>query len=104
MTNNIIAYVGGDHPKSPEDGQAHMAKYMEWIKNLGDAAVEPANPLPNSKIVSKSGVADADPVTSMSGYTIVNVADLDAALDIAKACPFLDIDGTLQVAEIKSMG
>jgi len=28
---------------------------------------------------------------------------MDAALDMAKVCPFLDIGGTLQVAEMKEM-
>ena len=39
----------------------------------------------------------------MSGYTIVKADSMDAALSIAKACPFLDIGGSLEVSELMEM-
>lgn len=39
----------------------------------------------------------------MSGYTIVEAESMDAALVMAKACPFLDIEGTLEVSELVQM-
>jgi len=39
----------------------------------------------------------------MSGYTIIKAASMDAALTIAKACLFLDIDGSLEVSELMRM-
>lgn len=41
--------------------------------------------------------------TSMSGYTIIDVDSMEAALEISKACPFLDIGGSLEVSELIQM-
>lgn len=102
MPNFYLAYHGGNPPATPEEGKAHMAKYMEWIAGLGQAAVEPANPLGNSKTVTAQGVTDGAP-HAMSGYTIVSADDIDAAIAIAQACPFLDTGGTMHVGQIMQM-
>ena len=39
----------------------------------------------------------------MSGYTIVEADSLDAALEMAKTCPFLAIGGSLEVSEMIRM-
>ena len=45
MAQYVIIYIGGEQPASPEEGQKHFTRYMEWLATLGDAAVSPANPL-----------------------------------------------------------
>lgn len=39
----------------------------------------------------------------MSGYTIVQAPDIEKALEMTKACPFLDVGGTLEVSELVEM-
>jgi hypothetical protein len=39
----------------------------------------------------------------MSGFTIVEVDSMEAALLIAKACPFLEVGGSLEVSELIQM-
>ena len=39
----------------------------------------------------------------MSGYTIIKAGSMEAVLSIAKACPFLDIGGSLEVSELVEM-
>ena len=39
----------------------------------------------------------------MSGYTIPEADSMEAALSIAKACPLLDIGGSLKVSESGKM-
>ena len=103
MPQYIIVYLGGDQPSSPEEGKQHLAKYREWLSSLGDSAVSPANPLKNTSTVNSDGTVTTGSTTSMSGYTIIEVDSMDAALSIAKACPFLDINGTLEVSELMQM-
>jgi len=103
MPNFYIAYHGGSKPATQEEGAAQMAKWGAWLKGLGDAAISPANPLNNSKTVSASGVTDGGAPNEMSGFTIVSADDMDGALEIAKACPFLETGGTLHVAQIMEM-
>ena len=103
MTQYIISYLGGDQPSSPEEGKQHFAKYKEWLSSLGDAAVSPANPFKTTSTVNPDGTVTTGSTTSMSGYTITEAASMEAALTIAKACPFLDIGGSLEVSELMQM-
>jgi hypothetical protein len=103
MPDFIIAYHGGNQPATPEEGAAHMAKWKAWLGGLGDAVVNPGTPLGKSQFVSASRVSDDGGAAPMSGFTVVKADSIDAALDMAKACPFLDTGGTLQVAEMKEM-
>ena len=103
MSDYIIAYHGGNKPESPEEGAKHKAKWQAWVDGLGDAAVNPGTPLGKSRIVSASGVSDDGGPNPMSGYSIVKADSMDAALEMAKACPFLETGGTLEVAEVMEM-
>jgi len=103
MAQYIITYLGGNQPSSPEEGKEHFAKYKEWLSSLGDSAVSPANPLKNTRTVNSDGTVTTGGTTSMSGYTIIEADSMEAALLIAKACPFLDIGGSLEVSELIQM-
>lgn len=103
MPQYIITYLGGNQPSSPEEGQQHFAKYMEWLSSLGDSAVSPANPLMNTSTVNADGTVTDGGTTTMSGYTLIEVDSMEAALSIAKTCPFLELGGSLEVSELAQM-
>ena len=103
MTKFIITYLGGDQPSSPEEGKQHFAKYKEWLSSLGDSAVSPANPFKDTNTVNSDGTVTTGSSTSMSGYTIIEADSMQKALEIAKACPFLEIGGSLEVSELMQM-
>lgn len=103
MTQYVIVYLGGDQPSSPEEGKQHIAKYRKWLSLLGDSVVSPANPFKNTSTVNSNGTVTDGSTTSMSGYTIIKADSMKAALSIAKACPFLDIGGSLEVSELMQM-
>ena len=103
MAQYIMTYLGGDQPSSPEEGRQHFAKYKEWLVSLGDSAVSPANPFKDTRTVNSDGTVSTGSTTSMSGYTVIEVDSMEAALEIAKACPFLDIGGSLEVSELMKM-
>ena len=103
MAQYIIVYLGGDQPSTPEEGRQHFAKYQEWLTSLGDSAVSPMNPLKDTSTVNPDGTMTDGSKTSMSGYTVIEAQSMDAALEAAKACPFLDINGTLEVSELIQM-
>jgi hypothetical protein len=103
MAQYIITYLGGDQPSSPEEGKQHFVKYKEWLSSLGDVAISPANPLKDTSTVNSDGTVTSGSTTTMSGYTIIEADSKDAALEIAKDCPFLDIGGSLEVSELIQM-
>ena len=103
MSQYIMTYLGGNRPATPEEGKQHFAKYQEWLTSLGDAAVSPANPFKNTSTVNPDGSVTSGSTTSMSGFTIIEAASMEAALSIAKNCPFLEIGGSLEVSELMQM-
>ena len=102
MSNYVFAYHGGKKPESPEEGAKHMAKWKAWVDGLGDAVVNPGTPLGMSKTVSSNGVSDDGGSNPLSGFSIVKADSMDAALEMAKGCPYLDM-GTIEVAEAMEM-
>ena len=103
MAQYVIVYLGGNHPSTPEEGQQHFTKYMEWLSSLGDAAVSPANPLGNTHTISPDGSVETGGQSAMSGYTIIEADSMDTALEMVKGCPFLEIGGSLEVSELMQM-
>ena len=79
-----------------------MAKWKAWIVGLGDAVVNPGTPLGKSRTVSSGGVSDDGGSNPLTGFSIVKAGSMDAALDMAKGCPFLEM-GTIEVAEVMQM-
>lgn len=102
MPNYVFAYHGGKKPETPEEGAKQMAKWKAWVAGLGDAVVNPGTPLGMSKTVSADGVSDGGGSNPLSGFTIVAADNMDAALEMAKACPFVEM-GTIEVAQVMEM-
>ena len=103
MSQFLIVYLGGDQPSSPEQGQKHFSKYMDWLSSLGDSVISPANPVKNTHTVSPDGSVNNRSNTTMSGYTIVSADSMESALDMARSCPFLEVNGSLEVSELIEM-
>ena len=79
-----------------------MAAWNAWFQTLGSAVVDGGAPVGASKTVSAGGVADVGGANPLSGYSIVNADNLDAAVEIVKGCPILEA-GTVEVAEAMGM-
>lgn len=103
MPRYLISYIGGNPPANPKEGEERMRAYMAWLDGLGEAAISPANPLHDVHTIKPDGTVENKSTTLMSGYTIIETESMAAALAVAKACPFLSIGGSLEVAEMVSM-
>ena len=104
MSQFMLTYVGSpNHPSTPEEGKKHMAKYKAWLADLGAAAISPMNPLKGTCLVHPDSTVTQGGITDMSGYTLIEAESLEAALEIAKVCPYLGIGGTLEVSEVIKM-
>ncbi len=103
MSNYVFAYYGEPKLGSPEEGANYQAKWRAWVGSIGDAWVNPGNPMGMTKKVSSRGVSDVNDSNRLTGFSIVKAASMDAALDMAKRCPHLE-HGTVDVAEAMDMG
>ncbi len=90
-------------PDSTAEVEEVMTKWQSWLGGMGEDAVDFGNPGGPSKTVSASGVADDGGANPISGYSLVNAADMDAAIEMAKGCPALSNGGTVEVAEAMDM-
>lgn len=107
MAKYVFTYHGGGgadmaQAASQEDIAAEMAKWEAWYGELGEAIVDGGNPFGQTKVVTSNGVSgpNDNPVT---GYTIIDASDIDAAVAAAKGCPILQHGGNVEVAETIDM-
>jgi hypothetical protein len=103
MPQYIFVYVGGEYPSSPEEGKKHFEKYQQWLMSLGDAVVSPAIPFKDTHVVHPDSKIEPGSTTAMSGLTILRMNSMSEALAAAQSCPFLEINGTLEVSEMIDM-
>jgi hypothetical protein len=103
VPNFVLAFHGGKYPETPAEGAGIMAKWEAWMGGLGAALVNPGNPLGKAKTLSSAGVSDDGGSNPLTGFSIVEADDMDAALAMARGCPHLEFDGTIEVAEAMRM-
>lgn len=104
MANYLFTYHGGGMPESEEEGAKVMAAWEAWMGSLGSALVEPGNPVgPSATVAADGTTAPFHGEDTVTGYSIVDAPDLDAATALAKGCPIRDAGGWVEVGEIVPM-
>lgn len=94
---------------SPADMEAHMQQWYTWIESLKDTYVG-GDPLQNDRKILRGdngNIVFDGPFTEVKeivgGYIILNASSLDEATEIAKGCPVLEVDGSIEMAEFAPM-
>ena len=104
MAKYLFVYHGGKMPETPEEGARIMAAWNEWMAGVGKGLIDGGNPVGQSITVqSDSSVARNGGANPVSGYTIIEAANEDAAIEIAKGCPILSNGGSVELAEAIDM-
>lgn len=114
MSEFLLLFRGGDtrHNRLPaEQAQAHMQRWITWMTELGEQGrMVSAEPLDwsgktvsgTSKVVTDGPFIEGKEM--VSGYLILVAESLDAATEIAKACPILEFeDGNVEVRPINKI-
>ncbi len=91
-----------DMPTDPEAIQAVMAQWGAWYESMGDALVNGGAPISHSSAIDSNGASDAP--AQLTGFTIIDAADMGAATAIAQGCPVLPNGHTVQISECIDMG
>jgi hypothetical protein len=99
----LLVYYGGNMETDPKKQKASMDAWTKWFKDLGKSVVDMGAPtMPGKTVKGKTatkGVA-GDPVT---GYTVLQAEDLDAAVAMTKTSPQIKAEGSIAVYEIMPM-
>ncbi len=101
MTKYIFAYHSGPNP--PEPGPEVMERWTAWFGQMGNAIVDGGAPLSVSKTVNAKGTSDGGGANPLSGYTLVEADNIDAACKMAEGCPALETGGSVEVGECIKM-
>ena len=67
MAQFVIVYTGVNKSSSQEEGKQHFEKYKEWLSNLGDTVISPANPLMHTQTIKPNGMVNPGSESRMSG-------------------------------------
>ena len=104
MPKYVFAYHGGGIPESAAAQADAMAAWGAWFGSLGEAVIDGGNPTGQSKTITADGsVKNGGGTNPLSGYSLINATDIDAALVLAKGCPILSVGGSVEVAEALDM-
>ena len=104
MPRFAFVYHGGSAPSEPAEQQKVMAAWNAWYTDMGKAVLDGGGPAGMSKTVSKQGITDNGGANPISGLTIVEARDQEAACAMAKGCPMVaDGTGSVEVAELIAM-
>lgn len=105
MPKYVLTYHGGKGMPETEEEQAElMATWGAWFETIGGDLVDGGNPIGASKTVNSDGsVVDGGGANPTTGYSIINAADLDAAVTVSKGCPVLAGEGSVEVSEAIDM-
>lgn len=101
MSKFVLAYQGGSMATTEEAIKASMAEWGQWFADLGAAVVDGGNPFGAATKVTADGRADA--ASGITGYSILDASDLEAAAALAKGCPVLAHGGSVDVYEALEM-
>ena len=82
-------------PPTPEQMNAVMAQWNEWAGRVGDGLVDFGTPLAGGVRVSPDGTAPS--TREVAGYSIIEAQDLDAAVELARSHPHLQMPGGCEI-------
>jgi hypothetical protein len=96
----LVTYHGAGMPPDPAAAEQARQAFMAWAASLGPALVDPGAPLARSRTVSPDGVTEGQAAAALGGYSIIEAADLDAAVQLVRGHPYVARGGSLQVSEV----
>ena len=107
MEKFMLIFQGGiNQDASPQDLQANMGKWMEWIEKLQKEGkyVSGEALLPGGKLVTGKATATDGPYTEgkelVGGFFVINANDIEEAVAECEHYPDFDYGGQVQVRHV----
>jgi hypothetical protein len=95
----VLVYQGGAMAETEEAQEAAMAAWGTWFGSLGAAVVDGGAPFGAGAAVG-GGAAQS----GLTGYSVLEAGDLDAAVAMAGGCPIIADGGSVDVYEAIDVG
>ena len=114
MAKFMFVYRNGENEQepSPEEMQQAMQVWMDWIDNgtKDGWLVDGGDALkPDGRIIGPDSTVTDGPFAEskelVSGYSMIEAADYDAAVELAKTSPMITVhNGYVEVRELAGIG
>jgi hypothetical protein len=75
-----------------------VAAWSGWFDSHGPTVVDPGVP-----VFERASVGDVGPSTALGGYSVVNAADLESAIELARTSPALRFGGGVEVGVLAAL-
>lgn len=103
MPRYLLAFHGGTPPADQHRMADFMGRWQGWAASLGEAVADDGAVLSRSIRVTDAAHGTAEPGPDrLSGFTLLDAADLEAAVQMVRGCPIFEVGGTIEVAELMS--
>ena len=79
------------YTRTTESAQA----WQSWLDGMNGHVADIGKPG-----LAAAAIGDCGPRTQLAGYSLIDAADMDEALALAKGCPGLSRDGGVEVAQL----
>ncbi len=94
MSTFIYLYRGPFKEMTPEEG----AKWGTWLGNMGAALIDQGSPCGGGTVIVDDG--SSAKISGITGYTLVEAKNLDAAAALTKGHPLLTGNQGLYSVEV----
>jgi len=112
MSEFTFLFRGREQFASPEQAQKNMERWVAWFKRLRENGqlADQGHPLDPSgrviqgkqKLVKDGPYAEAKDV--VGGYILIEARDIDHAAELARDCPILDVNGSVEIRPVQKLG
>lgn len=99
MTSYALLFRGG--LRKSELTREYSNRFVEWASKVASSKTQGNRFKQESRVVSTKGVGTMDfGNDTVGGYIIVEADNYEKAVEIAKGCPILENNGTVEIREI----
>lgn len=99
MPRFLVTYHGSNMPHDAESMAKARDAFMHWAGKVGRALVDPGAPISASRTVSVKGTKDGLADEPFNGWSVIEAADMNAAVKLLADHPFIGRGGVLQINE-----
>lgn len=100
MSRFLIVYRGAPGGHESEGAEHVPSNWQAWFDGLGSAVIDQGG-LTHSSVEIPSRLRGPKLSSSaLSGYSIIEAEDFDAAVKIAEDCPIFDEKGSVEIARL----
>ncbi len=106
MTRFMFVYHAPPMPEdapemAPEDMQAVMQQWSAWGEKAGEHLLDFGAPMDHGVRVTPAGTSPSE--SQVSGYSMLEAEDMDAALELARDHPHLNMPGGCEIEVLEVM-